>query len=208
MKEKHIISVSLEPLQFGTNIQFPKSPGYLTMAQQILLGLERATADVIFFCEHDVLYHPSHFDFIPPREDVIYYNTNVWRVRYPDGHALYCNNLKQLSGLVAYRQTLLTHYRHRVELLERYIKENGMERLASYVRAMGFEPGTHKRAERVDDLTSDVYQSAYPNLDLRHEGNLTPSRWKKEEFRNKQYTDGWTELPCHRFNFYDCDIWQ
>lgn len=193
MKEKYITSVSLSPLNFGKNIVLNEKPGYLTMAKQILAGLEASTAEIIFFCEHDVLYHPKHFDFIPPRRDVIYYNTNVWRVRYNDGHALYCNNLQQLSGLCAYRETLIPHYRKRLQLLEKYIREKGEEHFSSYVRAMGFEPGTHNRQERVDDLTADSYQSEVPNFDIRHDTNLTPSRWNKDQFRNEKYTDGWTE---------------
>lgn len=193
IKEKHIVSVSLKSIKFGHNIVLNEAPGYLTMAKQILAGLEASKAEVIFFCEHDVLYHPSHFDFVPPRMDVIYYNTNVWRVRASDGHALYVNGLQQLSGLCAYRETLIKHYRERVRLLSVRLVEDGVEDYGKYVRAMGFEPGTHHRAERVDDLTSDSYQSKYPNIDIRHEGNLTPSRWRKDQFRNQRFTQGWTE---------------
>ena len=206
MKPKHIVSVTLQPLDFGKNIVLNEKPGYLTMAKQILAGLEASTADVIFFCEHDVLYHQSHFDFLPYRKDVIYYNTNVWRVRYTDGHALYCNDLKQLSGLCAYRETLIAHYKKRIELLEKRWKEDDQRIMTlaitfdqathefnSYVRAMGFEPGTHGRPEKVDDLVSDSYQSKFPNIDIRHDLNTTPSRWNKEEFRNEKFTDGWTE---------------
>lgn len=193
MKQKHIVSVSLEPLEFGKNVVVDGLPGYLTMAKQILAGLEASDADVVFFLEHDVLYHPSHFDFVPLRRDVIYYNTNVWRVRYSDGHALYCNKLQQLSGLCAYRDVLITHYKKRVELLEKYLQEHGKDDFGDYVRRMGFEPGTHSRAERVDDLTSDNYVSAFPNIDIRHDANTTPSRWSKDQFRNARYTDGWTE---------------
>lgn len=194
MKEKHIVSVSLQPLEFGQNVVLNEQSGYLTMAKQILAGLEKSTAEVIFLCEHDVLYHPSHFDFIPPREDVVYYNTNVWRVRESDGHALYVNKLQQLSGLVAYRSTLLAHYKKRVALLENFLKgKTDQVAFGQYIRKMGFEPGTHGRPERVDELTADSYQSQYPNLDLRHELNLTPSRWNKDQFRNQKYTDGWTE---------------
>lgn len=193
IKEKHVTSVSLQPLKFGTNVVLPLQGGYLTMAKQILAGLKASKADVVFFCEHDVLYHPSHFDFLPLRHDVMYYNTNVWRVRYSDGHALYCNDLKQLSGLCAYRDVLITHYEKRVQLLEKYIAEHGEEGFGEYVRKQGFEPGTHGRAERVDDLSCDAYQSKFPNVDIRHDLNTTPSRWKKEEFRNQRFTDGWTE---------------
>lgn len=189
--EKHITSVSLEPLKFGNNIVIHEPAGYLTMAKQILAGLLASTSDIIFFCEHDVLYHRSHFDFIPPRPDRIYYNTNVWRVRYQDGHGLYCNDLKQLSGLVAYRDILVEHYKKRVKMLEEF--KGTSDEFNKYVRAQGFEPGTHNRAERVDDLTCDSFQSAYPNIDIRHDTNTTPSRWNKEQFRNQRYTDGWTE---------------
>ena len=105
MKEKHIVSVSSLPVNLGTNIVSPqiKEPKFLDMFTKILKGLEASTAEVIFFAEHDVLYHPSHFKFIPARKDVYYYNTNVWRVRQSDGHSLFCDNLQQLSGLVAYR---------------------------------------------------------------------------------------------------------
>ena len=193
MKEKHIVSVSLQPINFGKNIVIHEAPGYLTMAKQILAGLEASTAEVVFFCEHDVLYHPKHFDFVPPRRDQVYYNTNVWRVRASDGHALYVNNLQQLSGLCAYRDILIKHYKERIRKLEEYLRAYGDENFSTYVRAMGFEPGTHGRAERVDDLTSDSYQAESPNIDLRHDTNLTPSRWNKDQFRNQRYTDGWTE---------------
>ena len=194
MKEKHITSVSLLPIKFGNNVVLrDKKSGYLTMAEEILAGLENSTADIVFFTEHDVLYHPSHFDFMPYREDVIYYNTNVWRVRASDGHALYCNNLKQLSGLCAYREVLIKHYRRRVQLMKEFLILHTQEDLNKYVREMGFEPGSHHREAKVDNLNADIYQSKFPNIDIRHESNLTPSRWNKEQFRNEKFTDGWTE---------------
>lgn len=183
MKEKHIVSVSLKPINFGVYniVMKDKNRGYLTMAEQILAGLEESTADIIFLCEHDVYYHPKHFDFIPSKKDVYYYNTNVWRLRYSDGLSLYCDGLQQLSGLVAYRETLVEHFKKRVER----IKKEG------YSTKMGFEPGTHTRPERIDDLMAENYHAEKPNIDIRHDSNLTPSRWEKDEFRNKKYTSGW-----------------
>ena len=58
---------------------------------------------------------------------------------------------------------------------------------------MGFEPGTNNRAERVDDYKSEVWMSKVPNIDIRHDMNLTQTRWNKEQFRNQRYTKGWTE---------------
>jgi hypothetical protein len=74
-----IVSCSLKPIDFGTNIVLNLQPGVETMYRQILAALEASKTDTIFFCEHDVLYHPSHFKFDPPRTDTFYYNVNVWR---------------------------------------------------------------------------------------------------------------------------------
>lgn len=192
MKPKHIVSVSLKPLDFGTNIVMNGEHGYLTMAYQILAGLEASKADVIFLCEHDVLYDPSHFDFLPPKDDVYYYNTNIWQVRAEDGHGLYTDDCKKLSQLCAYRNTLITHFRKRIALLEE-ASRLPTEDYNRFVRQMGFEPGTHNRDERVDDLKSESRWSAVPSLDIRHTTNLTPSRWRKEQYRNPKYTRGWKE---------------
>ena len=67
-----------------------------------------------------------------------------------------------------------------------------------FTRRMGFEPGTHGRAERVDDYKCDTWMSDRPNLDIRHGQNLTQTRWSKEQFRNQRYTKGWAiagEVP-------------
>jgi len=96
-----VVSVSLKPLgDFGENIHLPLKPGPLTMFKQILAGLEASTAEVIFFCEHDVLYHPSHFDFVPPEKDKVYYNTNVFRLRLADGFAVRTDDCRQTWACV------------------------------------------------------------------------------------------------------------
>jgi hypothetical protein len=178
-----IMSASLAPIDLGKNIVVSGERGPLTMFRQILAALEESTADIVFFCEHDCLYPPSHFEFMPERADVFYYNVNVWKVRASDGHAVKVDDCRQTSGLCAYRRLLLEHYRKRVEIVE----QNG------FSRKMGFEPGTHNRAERVDDYGSKTWRSEQPLIDIRHGGNFTLSRWSKDQFRNQRYTRGWAE---------------
>jgi hypothetical protein len=179
-----IVAVTLAPLKdhCDRNIVLSAERGYLTMFRQILAGLEASDAEYVFLAEHDVLYHPSHFDFVPPRDDTYYYNLNVWKVDAATGRALHYVT-KQTSGLCASRKLLLAHYRKRVERVER----------EGFSRRMGFEPGTHGRPERVDDLTSEAWRSAMPNVDIRHGHNLTPSRWSQDEFRNPRSCRGWVE---------------
>jgi len=189
--EIEIVSVSLKPLDFGTNIVIDEPRGYLTLFKQQLAGLEALKADYIFMCDHDVLYHPTHFMFTPPQEDVYYYNENIWRVKADTGDALfyYAN---QSNCLCAHRETLLKHYAKRVEITEEMLEKlKGGAEYRRFIRRMGFEPGTHGRKERVDTLNHSSYMSAFPNIDIRHKGNLTATRWSRDKFRNKRYTHGW-----------------
>ena len=188
-KNIFIVSTSLKPMTFGNINLFmpllpPTKPGVLTMFKQILMGLKASTADIIFFCEHDVLYHPSHFDFVPPKKDMFYYNTNVWKVRWSDGFAVKVDVCQQTSGLCAYRELLIEEYQRRVDKVEKEGWKNDM----------GYEPGTKLLIHNgFSDLRAESWQSEYPNIDIRHDNNLTASRWKPEEFIHQKNTVGWTE---------------
>jgi hypothetical protein len=174
VNDKKIVSVSLKPLDFGQNIVLPLERGYLTMFKQILAGLETLDTDIVYFCEHDVLYHPSHFDFIPPKDDVLYYNNSYWFLRLPDGFALHYD-VSPLSSLCAYRQPLINHYRERIALVE---KEGFSYRI-------GFEPMTHHRIKWQNWYGFEVRQSEGPNIDISHGNNVTRKRWTQDLFRRK-----------------------
>jgi len=182
IKAKHIVSVTDVPIDFGKNIVKEPSEGWIDLFERILIGLEASESDVIFFCEHDVLYSPKHFDFIPLDRTKIYYNKNVWHVRSSDGFAVYYE-AKRLSQLCAYRDILIEHYKKRIEK----VKENG------FSFATGFEPASHNRDERVDDLKSDYWESILPNIDIKYGGNSTKARWRQEDFRSQRSCRGWKE---------------
>lgn len=187
IKEKHVVSVSTVPINFGgTRLIYDKEVDvkWLDMFEKILMGLKASKADVIFFCEDDVLYHPSHFDFVPPRKDAYYYNTNMWKLRYDDGHCLYVDDCKQLSGICAWRETLIAHYEERVRRVK----------LEGHSTKNGFEPGTRHIANGgYDNLEAIERKSEFPIIDIRHGTNSTQNRWRKDQFRNQKYTKGWTE---------------
>jgi hypothetical protein len=183
-----IVSTSLKPINFGTNITLNLERGYLTMFKQILTGLERSEADIIFFCEHDVLYNPNHFDFTPPRKDVYYYNENVWKVDKLTGRALFYY-AKQTAQLCAHRELLIQHYKERIRRVE----------AEGFSRRMGFEPGTHSPPNGVDHFKAEAFWSEVPNIDIRHDTNLTVSRWSQDQFRSQRSCKGWkesSEVPC------------
>lgn len=184
IKEKHIVSVSLKPLKFGRNYVVNDDPGTLTMFKQILTGLRALGEDeqIVYFCEHDVLYHPSHFALIPSDKDTFYYNTNVWKVDQESGRAVRVSDCRQLSGLIAWKRLLIQHFEKRII----YVEKHG------YSNTIGYEPGTHGRIPELAGKSA-VLQSDFPNLDIRHSNTLTRTKWSPDEFRNKKYTEGWTE---------------
>lgn len=179
-----IVAVTLKPIDWSAarNVVLPLERGYLAMFKQILAGLEALDTDIVFLAEHDVVYDKSHWTFTPPRSDCYYYNLAWWKVDAETGRAVTYVS-KQTSQLCANRLLLVEHYRKRVERVER----------EGFTRAMGFEPGSHSRKERVDDVPSDVWRSQAPNLDIRHKHNLTPSRWSREQFRSQRNCEGWQE---------------
>lgn len=204
-KEKHIpiISASLKRMDFGEhNICFPSlRKGYLSMFKQIVGALENSTADIIYFCEHDVLYHLSHFDFTPSDKDTFYYNQNVWFLRMPDGHGLHYD-VNQLSGLCLYRETALIHFKERLQMAQAEYERlqniySNPEELTTmfnrFIRNMGFEPFTHNRVAWQNQFKQSTWKSEFPNIDIKHGQNATGQRWRKDQYRNQQLLINWTE---------------
>jgi len=187
-----IVSVSLKPIYFGENIVLENlKPSYPTMVTQIITALENTNSDVVFFCEHDVLYHPSRFDFTPARKDIYYYNLNTWRWDYPNDRVIRYDRLISLSGLCVYRELALDHYWRRlkrIQLIE--AKNDGGE--PSWVRKMGYEPGTKKKKRGgFSDEDFETWSSKYPDIDIRHKGTFSPPKVTLESF--KHLPTGWQE---------------
>lgn len=185
-----IVSVSLKPIDFGQNIVFNAERGKLTMHKQILAGLEALDTDIVFFVEHDVLYHPSHFKFRPTEKNVYYYNMNLWRVRQSDGFAVKFDH-KSLSQMCGFREKLLQEYGNRVNAIER----RGFNRHGT----KGYEPGTRniKHGGFSDDI-AEGYLSEYPNIDVRHDKNLSASKWRPEDFHDKRTCQNWVNSTVDR----------
>lgn len=169
-----IVSSSLKPMtHFGTNVHLPLQRGVITYFKQIIAALNASSSEFVFFCEHDVLYHPSHFEFTPTRHDTFYYNQNFWKVR-DDGFAVHWD-ANQVSGLCVDREYALGYYKNR--LIE--IEKNGFNR--------SYEPGGR------NNKNYEVWKSEYPNIDIRHKGTLTGNKWSPKDFRDKSTCVNWQE---------------
>lgn len=191
-----VVSVSLKPIEFGENIAYKGESGYVSMVNQIKIALENSKSEYVFFCEHDVLYHPSHFDFTPPKQDIWYYNKNNWRWRYRDPEAIRYDRMLPLSALCVNREFALDHYRRRVKRIE----EIGMASFSSHepsqARKWGYEPGTKKKKRGgFSDDDFDTWESEYPNIDIRHDKSFSIPKTTLSSF--KHAPENWMEISIY-----------
>lgn len=198
----YIVTVCLKaPLEFGDkNLYLPiteKSP--FTQFKQILLGLENMPegTDVVYFCEDDILYNPTHFEYTPPTNDAYYYNTNIWKLWLKEEIATHEDIYMPLCGLVADYKLMLGHYQRRVAK----ILQNQVDTLLlgdkveneGYSKHMGYEPGGHMIPRGVDSYPMISWQSAKPIIDIRHNHNITKGKRRPEDYHDPIWAKGWKE---------------
>jgi hypothetical protein len=207
-----IVSISLEPINFGTNFVLPLIPNIVTMVKQITKGLEESSSTYIFFCEHDVLYPTSHFEFTPQRSDIFYYNANVWRWNYPTSRVINYDRLICLSGMCVNRTFALNHYKRRLATILKMGWDLDTRRHEpDWARKWGYEPGTKKiRRGGFSDDDFETWKSEIPIIDIRHSKTFSPPKVTLESFRhlptNWQETtinkiDGWNLKQMFNLSF-------
>ena len=178
-----IVCVSLAPMDFGdVQIVLPLERSVVSMFRQILAGIEATDSRWVYLTEHDCVYAPEHFEFTPPTSDAYFYNEHRWQVRASDGFAVHYL-AKQVSGCVASRDLLLQHYRKRIA----YIEAHGWD------RNLGYEPGSNRRIREIDAHGAEAFFTERPNIDIRHDRNLSKSKWSVADFRDKRNARGWRE---------------
>lgn len=196
-----VISCSLKPVDFGENIVLDLNPGPTTMFIQILTALKNSHGKFIFFCEHDVLYHKSHFEFTPPREDTFYYNVNVWRWDFRSDKVITFDHFRSVSGICVDRQKAIEHYEKRLDLIYKMGWDKIPGKNPNWARTMGYEPGKPKRKGGFSEDHIDEWRSVYPNIDIRHQKTITPIKMTRDSFRHQP--TGWQELTLDKLPGWD-----
>lgn len=180
-----IVSVSLTPMNFGKNVVLNLQPGYITMIHQIITGLETLTTDYVFFCEHDVLYPLSHFEFTPEKNNIFYYNSHVWRWDFPHDRVITYDRLISLSALVVNRDFALRHYHARMAKIRALHLEKDQSREPAWARKWGYEPGAKKiRRGGFSDDDFETFHSKDPLIDIRHGKTFSQSKVTLESFKH------------------------
>lgn len=198
-----LVSVSLKPVDFGENITLAgRKRSYPTMVAQIVTALEAIDTDVVFFLEHDVLYHPSHFDFWPAKKEIYYYNLSNWRWGIKDDFAVTYDGLHSLSQLCCFRETALTHFRKRLAFIEKEGWNKERAREPRMGRAIGYEPGTKPTSRGgFSDEEFEVWRSELPNIDIRHRHTFSSPAYHPENF--KKLPKGWRQEKLENIPYWN-----
>ena len=200
-----VTSCSLKKIRFGNNIVVNGKRSYPTMVKQILTALENSKERYVFFCEHDVLYHPSHFDFVPQKNDVYYYNINNFRWDYPKDRAIQYDGLTSLSMMCCSRMLAINHYRIRMGLIESQELDKIRSREPRWARRFGYEPGTKPiRRGGITNETHEKWRSDYPNIDIRHSKTFSAPKITLESFIHKP--KNWTEVRLKDIPYWNCRL--
>jgi len=192
-----IISVSQKPIELGENICVGEiGRSWLSLYKQQLAGLKAAKTKYISIAEHDVLYTHEHFAFIPPRDDVFYYNENCWLAQWGGNHpelngmySTYWGTRFALSQLVCNRELHIKAIEERMYLFEQGCRsitnagEPGVckDLSAAYELA---KSGSHAHLsgymeKHLTKFNAEGFKTELPNLDIRHGSNFTgPKRGK------------------------------
>lgn len=151
-----IVSVSHKPIDFGKNIVVDKPSCGQSLLEQVIIGIENSDADYIYLCEHDCLYHPSHFGYITDR---IAYNSNVYSLNYK-GYQ-HSKRLFPLSSMSGEKGLLLDAMKDKLAIC----KNNGGK---IHIYEPGRGEGKYGKGFNVDS-----YESEFPIIDVRHNKTFT-----------------------------------
>jgi hypothetical protein len=199
-----IVSVSQEPLDFGLNVCVGKigRSGY-SIDRQLYAGLEKITTKWVAMAEHDCVYSPEHFQWTPPDDEHFWYNDHVWLVqlhnpKFPewDGMYSYKRMRRVQSQMICDTDLLRKATVKKLAILsdpawqaKHPTGRIGEPGCADFKRAMkisNYDTLRHLQAQLKEYTTcygARDFATKVPNIDIRHDTNLTgPRRGNKRRF--------------------------
>jgi hypothetical protein len=167
---------------------------WLSLYKQLYAGLEKAQTKNVVIAEHDVLYVREHLLFEPLRDDIFYYNCNVWLVQWGGNHPelngmySYWPNRYCLSQLVCNRQLFLNWVENVLSLLGDDFNKQLMHAEPGICSERELET-VRKRArdgkasylhiylkDYLEKFKKDTFETKVPILDIRHRSNFSGPR--------------------------------
>lgn len=159
-----IISISFKPTILGDNctnycIGEQKRSNYM-IYKQVLMGVQKAKTKYVAMAEDDMLYHPSHFVYRPPSDDIFSYNVNKWSIFSWINPPFFSFRVRKLmNSLIVSRDSLLRN------LEQRYNKYPELEKIPPdiYQHYWG-EPGRFENHLGITPIKCEEFMSESPNI--------------------------------------------
>lgn len=159
-----IISVSLEPLNFGNNIVVDLPRHHLSIYRQALIGAKAATTKYIALCEDDVLYSPEHFKH-RPQPGKFAYNLAYWNIYTWSNPPLFSwKGRRNLGQLICERDLFIK------AIEERFLRWPDDSKVDLGIWA---EPGKYERQLDVSVRETEEFWTSPPNIVFSHETALS-----------------------------------
>ena len=192
-----LISVSHKPIDFGTNICVGvMDRNSLSINIQMMRALEVVKTKYIAIAEHDCLYTLEHFAFIPPDDNVFWYNENVWMLQlccetHPETIGMFSifPGRKANSQLIVETNLMIEATQARINIMSdpawraKYPSGRiGEAWMMDYNHAMRLARGKsvryirEKLKEYITKYKGETWSSKLPNIDIRHNDNFTKNR--------------------------------
>ena len=181
-----IISVSQEPIDFGTNICMGNiGQNTYNVYRQLLIGAKAAKTRFIATAEDDTLYSYEHYHSRLPNHFTFLYNMNRWSFytwskppvfTYKEGRAL-------LSQLICRREDLIASLEER---FDRYKSEKEIP-----VQWFG-EPGRYERSMGIRIWALERFHTDKPNIIIPHPSTLSYNQYGTRKRYGKEIV---SELP-------------
>lgn len=158
-----IISVSKQPLDFGTNLVFPGHCSIYNEFKESYLGACAATTKYIAIAEDDSLYCKEHFEHIP-REGYFSYNVACWGIyTWVDPPIYNLKNRRNYNGLICERELFIKRWK---EIFDKFPTE---ESLPESKKKWFAEPGRYEAELGVTIYPTEEYVTNPTIIRFSHE---------------------------------------
>jgi len=171
-----IISISQEPMDFGTNIVTPKKRSLQNIYRQVLEGAKKATTKYVALCEDDCLYVPEHFQY-RPKSTPFAYNLNRWLLHIDEKVFSY-RERPILSQCIANREELIKNLEERFKLPAIPDKYCG-------------EMGCFEKQLGMTECTYETCRTKDPNLVVCHDKNTSGRKYLGKDAEPKTELAPW-----------------
>ena len=81
-----IVAVTQKPVDLGPNckniVVGQVGASGFNFCRQLHIGIQEVKTKYVISAESDCIYPPSYFEYRPPREDIVYRNSNIYVLKY------------------------------------------------------------------------------------------------------------------------------